>query len=100
MVFWSSWAPTCTLLLSELPELVEEFRILTVLVDARDPGTESKPAGELDVLVPASETIPDHYGVELLPTVVVLDGGGRARDRLEGYHPGIIEELRQLVRED
>jgi thiol-disulfide isomerase/thioredoxin len=100
LVFWSSWAPPCTLLLRELEPVTARARVVTVLVDARDPGLEGRAAGAMTVSVPAADSVLDRYDLEVVPTTLVFDRQGRERARFEGYGPDIVAAIGSVLEEE
>ncbi|MFO7675318.1 MAG: hypothetical protein R6X12_03260 [bacterium] len=99
-MFWSPGSQPSITLLRDVGRLADRARIVTVMLDARDPGAGQLAAGDLAVVVPAADSALRPYGIELLPTVVVLDRQGRVGARFEGYSPGLVEEIRRVLEEE
>ncbi len=99
LVFWSPWATPCEPLLEEVAGLArgwpeDEVRVLAVVAE-HDGEEKREEIHGLDVVVPASDSIVRFFGIEVLPTVVVLDRSGGIAGRFEGFGPGqaaLVEE--------
>jgi len=96
LVFWSPWAQPCMPLLRDIGVLADRAQVVTVMVDAFQPEIDRFVAGDLLVVVPAADTVPARYRVELLPTVLLLDGRGRINVRFEGYGTDMVEAIGQV----
>lgn len=100
LVFWSPWARPCMPLLRDIGALADRAQVVTVMVDAGQPEIDRLAAGELVVVLPEGDTVPARYGIEILPTVLVLDRDGRVAYRFEGYGPDLVEEIGLTLAED
>ncbi len=96
LVFFSSWSTPCRPLLEELPSLKQRTRVIAVLVDAHEPGGAEELAGP-DGAIASDEKIVKRFGIELLPTVVLLDRSGTVVDRFEGYSPALRGRIEQRL---
>ena len=91
LAFWSPWATSCEPLLEEMGRLAhgwaeDEVRVLAVVVEP-GAGEKREEIHGLDVVVPANDSIVRFFGIEVLPTVVVLDRSGKVAGRLAGFSP-------------
>ena len=105
--FWASWCSSCSRAFPVLNELqrelrVGDFRVLGVNLD-EDPAAalaflERNPA-EFDLASDPSGGCPSAFGLEGMPTAYLIDRAGIVRATIEGFRPGELRELREVIEE-
>jgi thiol-disulfide isomerase/thioredoxin len=102
--FWATWCVPCRFLMPRLGALQDRFgaqglRVLGLSTeDAEDVGVFAQRAGvSYAIGVDASEETTRAYGVSGLPTLVVIDKRGVARDILIGFDTAEYVRLEALV---
>lgn len=103
--FWASWCGPC---LQELPHLqklhlANEKKPFTAIAVNVDEGAElaMESAKKIGLTMPIAlnNGLDDHFGVRILPTVVIADKTGRIRGRWDGYRPGLENAIQAKVAE-
>jgi thiol-disulfide isomerase/thioredoxin len=103
--FWASWCDPCKRSFPELDRLYRErhglgLEVLAVNVDESrrdaDEFLAARPHRLTVLLDPAARSA-EAFGVEAMPTTVLVDRGGRIRSRHEGYSPSIALAIREEV---
>ena len=109
--FWASWCGPCRTEMPLMDDIYEEYKDLGFTVLAVNVDEDSTDAKRFLDAVPVSypilydntSTVTAAYGVDAMPTTVMIDRDGNARFVHRGYKPGYEEEyeqqVRQLVRE-
>lgn len=101
--FWATWCGPCVREMPVLAEVAAEYRGKGVVFYAVNQGEEPETVQEfldkskLDIAVPldTESAVADSYGVEGIPTLVLIDKKGTVAAVHVGYHPQIGEILRQ-----
>lgn len=109
--FWASWCGPCRQEMPHLEEMYLEYSqsgltILAISVD-EDTGEADRFMGELKVTFPYlydnKNKVSELYGVEAMPTTILIDRQGRKRFMHKGYQPGFeqkyLREVKLLLRE-
>ena len=101
MDFWASWCPPCRKSVPELSRLGVENPGLVILAVSVD--KEAKKARKflkgnategLVALHDAKQEVADKYGIEGMPSAVLIDKKGIVRFRKDGYGEGDLEKLK------
>lgn len=102
--FWATWCPPCQRELPELERIWKKFQgkpvqFLGVNVDGRGdvPGNVRKNGLTFPVLVDRTGSVGSSYGVQGIPTLVVIDKQGIVRDVVVGYAPDLEKRLTALL---
>jgi cytochrome c biogenesis protein CcmG/thiol:disulfide interchange protein DsbE len=103
--FWASWCAPCLRSFPALDALYREqhergLEVLAVNVDEKREDADAflaARAPRLTVLLDPSAKAAEAFGVEGMPTTVVIDRAGLVRARHEGYSPAISLAIRQEV---
>lgn len=109
--FWASWCGPCRTEMPLMDDIYQEYKDLGFTVLAVNVDEDSTDAKRFLDAVPVSypilydntSTVTAAYGVDAMPTTVMIDRDGNARFVHRGYKPGYEDEyeqqVRQLVRE-
>ena len=104
--FWATWCPMCWIELFELSEEYETLRaqgieVLAVAVDLAE-NVETFLEGqtvECPVLLDETSRIAKQFGVNALPTTVLVDSTGKVIDIHVGLVPDLNKHLARLLSE-
>ena len=103
LYFWAVWCHPCEPVGKQMQKLYEKYadrgvRLLGVSYsDSDDPSGWAKQQGYgFPIVLPGYETALA-YGVDKIPTVLVIDSGGNELLRQIGDRPGNEEALHQLI---
>ncbi len=109
---WATWCPPCV---EEMPSLKnldnimqgKKFRIYAISMgESRTPVEKFRNSRKLPfhILLDSSQSLFDLWGLESLPTTLVLDKKGRIRYMAMGSlswdHPDVVKRLDELITED
>ena len=109
--FWASWCGPCRQEMPHLEKMYKEysqagFTILAISVD-EDTAEADRFMSELKVTFPYlydnNNKVSELFGVEAMPTTILIDRLGRKRFMHKGYQPGFeqkyLREVKLLLRE-
>jgi len=109
--FWATWCAPCKQEMPHLNRLHDKYRdagfvLLGINVDD-DPAKAALDAAKLGikfpVLLDGAKTVSKLYGLNAMPTTVVIDRDGRVRHVHQGYRNGLEvvydQQIRALVKE-
>ncbi|MCH7920955.1 MAG: TlpA family protein disulfide reductase [Planctomycetes bacterium] len=101
--FWYRGCGWCIKAMPQIMEVTEHFRDQPVVVlgmntdrkeaDARFVATSLK----LNYATLKAAGLPEKYGVQAFPTLIIIDTDGIVRDRHVGYSPNLREELIETI---
>jgi|DewCreStandDraft_4_1066084.scaffolds.fasta_scaffold47763_2 thiol-disulfide isomerase/thioredoxin len=106
--FWATWCGPCRMSMPGIQQLYTEkrdkgFEVLGVAIERDSNAPVRQVLEALGVTYPAgfpvSKQEVEAYNPSGLPTMVLVDRGGRIRWRQEGYSQQLEQELRALVEE-
>jgi peroxiredoxin len=109
--FWASWCGPCRQEMPLLDDLYQEYRdygfeLLGINVDENQADAErmlERIPVSFPVLFDPESTVSKEYGVDAMPSTLLIDRDGNARYLHRGYRPGeeeiYAEKLRALVLE-
>jgi peroxiredoxin len=102
--FWYRGCGWCMHAMPQVKQLADTFRDQPVAVlgmtiddDVKDARVVVEAMG-LHYPVIQAEGLPEKYGVNVYPTLIVIDPKGKIREIHVGYSPRLFEELSDLVR--
>ncbi len=103
--FWATWCPPCNLELPHLNSLQRKYqgkpvRVFAVNVDMHGQTLKQWLQKRNLTFTTVSDTdgkVSDRYGVEGIPTLLVLDQTGKIQERTEGFDENMEKNLSRLV---
>jgi len=109
--FWASWCGPCRQEMPLMDEIYQQYKdlgftVLAVNVDenrADAQGFLGKVPVSFPILYDHENRVSELYGVDAMPTTVMIDRDGNKRFLHRGYQPGFEDhyrqEVEQLIRE-
>jgi len=105
--FWATWCGPCRESIPHLVHLHKTYRgqglaVVGLSMDKGDPKTVDHFAKSLDIPYPiaiAPEEIARAYGVNGLPTIVLIDKEGKIREKIVGFNTTIAKKIESRVAE-
>ena len=103
--FWYRGCGWCIRAMPQVRELANDFKGQPVLVLGMNTDRDEKDARftidamKLNYPTLKAEGLPEKFGVEGFPTLVVIDQSGTVRDLQVGYSPTLREEVGKTIRE-
>jgi len=96
--FWASWCPWCVKELPDANRIDQNYdKVIVIGINDEDQATIDKASATMklgfDTLHDANDSISALYGVDSLPSAVVIDASGNVSAVIEGYHSdGTLEK--------
>jgi len=105
--FWATWCAPCR---ESIPHLVhlhktyrgQGFEVVGLSMDKGDPKTVEQFVRSLDIPYPiaiAPDEIASAYGVNGLPTTILIDKEGKIREKIVGFNTTIAKKIEARVAE-
>ena len=105
--FWATWCAPCR---ESIPHLVhlhktyrgQGFEVVGLSMDKGDPKTVEQFVRSLDIPYPiaiAPDDIARAYGVNGLPTTILIDKEGKIREKIVGFNTTIAKKIEARVAE-
>ena len=105
--FWATWCAPCR---ESIPHLVhlhksyrgQGFEVVGLSMDKGDPKTVEQFVRSLDIPYPiaiAPDEIARAYGVNGLPTTILIDKEGKIREKIVGFNTTIAKKIEARVAE-
>ncbi len=103
--FWATWCGPCVAAMPVVEQVAAEYRSRGVVLyavnqreDARTIRSFLKDQGiNVNVALDSNGSVGDTYGVQGIPTMVIIDKGGVVRDVHIGFNPDLENELREQL---
>lgn len=101
--FWATWCQPCLATMPSLQALTQRFREEPVTILGLDTWDDGSPAeymrskGYTYTLLLEADDVAAHYGVEGLPTIVVIDEAGKVLAVHVGHDPELATSLGELI---
>jgi thiol-disulfide isomerase/thioredoxin len=103
--FWATWCGPCRESIPHLVHLYKTYRgqgleVVGLSMDKGDPKTVDHFVKSLDIPYPiaiAPEEIARAYGVNGLPTTVLIDKEGKIREKILGFNTAIAKKIESRV---
>ena len=105
--FWATWCGPCRESIPHLVHLYKTYQaqgleVVGLSMDKGDPKTVDHFVKSLDMPYPiaiAPEEIARAYGVNGLPTIVLIDKEGKIREKIVGFNTAIAKKIESRVAE-
>ncbi|WP_404364156.1 TlpA disulfide reductase family protein [Marinobacter sp.] len=109
--FWASWCGPCRQEMPVMDDIHEQYKdlgftVLAVNVDENTAEADrflSAVPVDFPILYDNESRVSELYGVDAMPSTVMIDRDGTARFLHRGYKPGYeedyVKQVRQLIRE-
>lgn len=109
--FWASWCGPCRQEMPVMDDIHEQYKdlgftVLAVNVDQNKAEADrflSAVPVDFPILYDSESRVSEMYGVDAMPSTVMIDRDGNARFLHRGYKPGYeedyVKQVRQLIRE-
>ncbi len=100
--FWTTWCPNCTRQMGYLNDIAEHFEgngLKVLAININEPKIVSKVKPYIqtknfsyDVAIDPENILGKYFGVDGIPTLVLVDNDGNIINRYVGYSPGKEED--------
>ncbi len=103
--FWATWCPPCVAASPSMQRLHDRFaaRGFSVLAihfdDTGDPAGYARKHGYTFPMLESGGDVAQKYGVDMIPTLILVDGDGWVLHRQTGFSPDDEEKLAKLIEE-
>ena len=104
--FWATWCKYCRKEFGQLNQLTEQYKGKDVVLLSISSDTKEEVAALLEkkklktTIIPLSENVLQLYGIQMLPTSIVIGKDGKIIHVLAGYSPEVGEELGKIIEEE
>ena len=101
--FWYRGCGWCIKAMPQIKEVTEHFRDRPVVVLGMNTARKEEDARfvaktlKLNYATLKAAGVPEKYGVQAFPTLIIIDTEGIVRDRHVGYSPNLLEELIETI---
>ena len=105
--FWATWCQPCRLEMPQLERIYDEYHsqgLEILAISAEDPSTIEAFLAEhpysYPILVDPDRVVSERYGIEAIPTTVMIDADGKVIRVRTGLSPILEAEIKRLMERD
>lgn len=104
--FWASWCGPCRTAIPALERIHQEFKERGVVVlgvnvnDDQNPAQSMQDLGATYMGLVGGDDVAREYGVEGLPTILVIDGDGQIVYREKGFTPIMEKRVSEVLEKE